>query len=111
MRNEESPARVQPIGSAIRASKQASSSGAKSKATASKTKCLQSTAIHEDNIKPQGKKTDHVFDDTEPLTNMEENLITAFIVCSLVGWVYGGYVAACYITPLVFGLFSYAFNR
>ena len=31
-------------------------------------------------------------------------LLNVFVVCTLAGWAYGVYLAACYIKTLIFGL-------
>ena len=105
-RTDQSPSGVQPARAAILGSNQAYSSEAKLKATVSSIECVKSAAVHKDFVKPGGKGAGFVDDDTDTLTNTEENLFCAFLVCSFAGGVYGAYVAACYINTLVVDLFS-----
>lgn len=63
---------------------------------------LNSTAPHKDAVKPRDKGADHVYDDPDDLTKLQEDLIIAFLLCSIVGWLCGGFFAACYIKTWVF---------
>lgn len=101
-RMEPSPAEARSIRQAIVGSNQTCSSGAKSIATASDIEDLKPAKVHEQTIEPHGKEYDKVDHVADTLTEWEGSLLLA--ICTLAGWAYGGYIAACYVRPLIFGL-------